>query len=69
MKLNLRVYGVRVSSGFIWSRTETSGWFLRQRSIIARKDIVMNILTNQTVLFFKKAAASCSFTLRNISPS
>jgi len=46
------VYGVSVSSGFIWSRTETSGSFLWPRIVIARMGIIMHIFTNQTVFFF-----------------
>ena len=70
MKLTLLVYGVIVSSGFIWSRTETNGRFLRPRIITVRMGIIMHLLTKQTVhFFFKKVAVSCSYILRNISPS
>ena len=69
VELTLHVNGVSVSLGIFWSRTETSGRLLRQRSIIAGTGIVMHLLTNKRVLFFKKVVVSCSCILRNISPS
>ena len=57
-----------VSSGFIWSRTETSGSFLLPRIITVRMAIIMHLFTKQTVHFFKKVAVSLSCILVNTSP-